>query len=784
MNADYRCGLSNEEVAARMNCGAHNAPPEGITPSVGRIILNNVCTLFNLINFLLALAILLVGHPRNALFFGIAVCNTIMGIAQELRAKRTLDKLSILARGSAHVVRDGTVTAIPQEQVVLDDILVIAAGGQICADATVVETDGLEVDESLLTGESDHIKKEAGATVLSGSFVVAGQAYARVAAVGAGSYAGTLSVQAKQGKKANTPLMHTLNTIIRVLAIAIIPVGLLLFYNQYTSSGDLAGSVLGSSAAMIGMIPEGLILLTGVTLTVGAMKLARRKALVQTLPSIETLARADILCLDKTGTITDGTLSLEELVPTADATLPQIQQILGEMMAALRDDNATAHALRAMCGAGGAWQATGVVPFSSARKWSAATFAGAGSYVLGAPGFVLGQNHPFAQTVRGYAAKGQRVLCLAHSPTGMANDALPADLTCLALVVLSDAIRPEAPATFRFFADEGVTLKVISGDDALTVSTIAQKAGIAGADKYIDLSTAPAGANYAFLAQRYTVFGRVTPEQKKALVAAMKTDGHTVCMTGDGVNDVLAMKESDCAVAMISGSEAARGACDFVLMTGDFSAMVEVLREGRRVINNIENVASLYLVKTIYSTILSFLYVFIPYPYPFAPLQMTPINALAVGVPSFFLALRNDYERPRGKFLLNILENSVPAALVVVADILIIQLAGYFFDLSQQEMATMNVLLTGAVTFCLLLKVAWPLKTFEKVLLGGLGLAFLGCFVLLGDFFMLDSLFTRNIFFYLPLLYISPQLFLFLSRLMGKGANYIQQKRWGENSSS
>lgn len=764
VETDFQYGLSDADVALRLECGAGNSLPHEMTSSIGKIVRKNVLTPFNLINALLALALVLVGHPRNALFFLIAVINTLMGIFQEIRAKRTLDRLSVLASGKTAVIRNGRLAGIPHEQVVLDDILALEAGRQVCADALVVDSDGLEVDESLLTGESDHIQKHPGDTVLSGSFVVAGYGYARVQAVGAQSYAGQINARAKEEKKQNAPLLRTLNTIIKVLAVVIIPVGLLLFFNQYTGPENLDTSVLGAAAAMVGMIPEGLVLLTGITLTLGALKLAQRKALVQSLPSIETLARADVLCLDKTGTITDGTLSFEDVLPLDDSSPQQVGQILAEMMAALQDENATAKALRQAFPQGGQWQAGHCIPFSSKRKWSGATFAQQGSYVLGAPGFVFPQGeYAWRETVKQYAAKGLRVLCLAHSSAPLTKPTLPAGLSPVALVVLSDTIRPEAPATFRHFANEGVTLKVISGDDAQTVSTIAEKAGIEGAERYIDFSTAPPNIDYGFLAEKYTVFGRVSPEQKKQLVAALKAGGHTVAMTGDGVNDVLALKEADCGIAMLSGSEAARGAADFVLMTSDFSAMVDVLNEGRRVINNIENVASLYLVKTIYSILLSFLYVFIPYPYPFAPLQMTPINSLTVGIPTFFLALRPNSQKPKGLFLLNVLQNSVPAAISVVFNILIIQLAGYCFGLSQLETSTMNVLLTGVVGFRLLVKVTGKAGVWEKVMLVLLGVCFIGAFLLMGDFFGLGNLFTRNAFFYVPLLYFSPRLFDVLS---------------------
>lgn len=783
-NPDPRQGLTTAEADARMAGGAHNAAPAGVTPTVGKIILKNVCTLFNLINFLLALAILLVGHPSNTLFFGVALVNTFMGIFQELRAKQTLDKLSILARGNVSVVRDGTLVSLPQEAIVLDDILLLSASNQVVADAKVVQSAGLEVDESLLTGEADSIAKANGDTVLSGSFVVAGKAYVQVTAVGQSSYAGTLAIKAKQEKRSNTPLMRTLNTIIRVLAVSIIPVGALLFYTQYTGSGNLDASVLGASTAIIGMIPEGLILLTGVTLTVGALKLARRKALVQSLPSIETLARVDVLCLDKTGTITDGTLSLESVLPLSDISRLEMEDSLREMMGALQDDNATAVAICNALGTAKQWDMMDIVPFSSARKWSAASFVGRGSFVLGAPAFVCPQgDETFKNTVNQHAAQGYRVLCLAHADAPLEDKTLPTGLACLGLVVLSDSIRDNAAETFSYFEQEGVTLKVISGDDALTVSTIAAKAGILGAENYLDMSQVDANADFAELAQKYTVFGRVSPGQKRALVAGLKKDAHTVCMTGDGVNDVLAMKESDCGVAMIGGSEAARGAADFVLMTNDFSAMIDVLKEGRRVINNIENVACMYLVKTIYSTLLSLLYVFFPFPYPFGtPLKMMPINVFTVGIPSFFLALRENDQRPKGKLLSNILQNSVPAALVVVCGVLIIQLAGYWFELPAAQTATMNVLLTGAVGFTLLYYTAKPLKKPETALLCALAVLFVLSFVLpfTSNFFSFSGLFGKNIFFYLPLLYAAPKAYICLSRL----AHTIRRQRFFKEKTS
>lgn len=772
VQADIGTGLSSAQVQARVAAGADNAVVSESTLTVGKIIRKNIFTLFNAINLGLAVAVFLVGSPKNALFFFVAVANTLMGIFQELRAKHTLDKLSILARGKATVVRDGKQVQIEQENVVIDDILILNSGNQVVADAEVVATDALDVDESLLTGESNAVHKKTGDKIMSGSFVSAGQAYVRITAVGRDSYAGKLATQAKKTKKATAPLMNTLNTIIKVLAVVIIPIGALLFYQQYTGSDDLQASVLGSTAAMVGMIPEGLILLTGVTLLMGALKLARRKALVQSLPSIETLARVDVLCLDKTGTITDGTLSFENIVPKNSFSEEKIAKILSEMMNALKDENATAKVIRENFQEKTDWQVTKLAPFDSVKKWSGVDFEKHGSYILGAPSFVITkQNDDLIAEVAKYTSKGQRVLCLAHSEKSIPEDTLPEKLKLIALIVLSDHIRPEAKKTFQFFKREGVALKVISGDDAQTVSVIAERVGIEGAENYIDLgAVSAADLDYGELTQKYTVFGRVKPEQKKALIAAMKADHHTVCMTGDGVNDVLALKEADCGVAMISGSDAARASADFVLMTGDFSAMVDVLKEGRRVINNIENVASLYLVKTIYSTILSLSYAVIPYPYPFTPLQMTPINTLTVGIPSFFLAFRNLYSRPRGRFLVNVLENAVPAAVTVVLSILIIQVFGIWLNLSQIETGTMNVILTATIGFCLLYKVSKPLKTAVKILIGVVGAVFLFCLIGMRDFFGYASLLRWSMLLCVPLLFAAPWAFNFAS---GKIAKFI-----------
>ena len=791
-------GLTDAEVRQRVQRGQYNAQPAGTTSTVGKICLKNIANLFNFICFSLFVIILIVGEAKDTLFVFVPIINTLMGIVQELRAKRALDKLSILVASKVTAVRDGQPVEIDQQDVVLDDIVLLTAGNQICADGRVVVSENMEVNEALLTGEADNIQKQPGDKVMSGSFVVAGRAYAQITAVGSGSFATALTLEAKQSKKKTTPLMRILNGIIRTVAIIIVPVGGFLFYTQYTENllkfepGEAFRiSVLSSSTAVLGMIPDGLVLLTGITLTLGALKLARRKALVQSLPCIETLARVDMLCLDKTGTITDGTLSFRQFIPREGFTQEQAGRIIGELMAALPDDNATAAAMRDRFGSRGSWNALVKVPFSSARKWSGVTFRGEGSYIIGAPSFVFPSGkEPFFKTVDKYASAGYRVICLAHGDGELANQTLPSKVTCLALLVFADNIRPEAPETFRYFADEGVTLKVISGDDPATVSTVAAKAGIDNADLFVDMSKQDEHCDFYTLAAQYTVFGRVSPHQKRELIRALKRHGHTTCMTGDGVNDVLAMKESDCSIAMVGGSSAARNASDFVLMSSDFSAMIKVMQEGRRVINNMEGVACLYLVRTFYSTMIALLFGFFTFPYfPFeTPLQLMPITTFTVGIPSFFLALRKNTSKPKGRFMAAMVENALVAAVVVILNIMIIQVAGTWFNaempvagalhrveiLSWLDIATMNVLLTGSVGFAMLYKISKPHTLPIKLMIGLCAIGYALSLVIFYQPLNLGTLFSRNVFFYLPLLISSMWVFFQLSRLTGKLLSRVQ----------
>ena len=770
---DVSTGLSAEQVRQRVEAGAGNVQKQGLTPTIPNIILTNTFTLFNFINVFLAVVIICVGRPENLLFLGIAVCNTCMGVFQELRAKRALDKLAVLAKARVTVIRDGNKISVAQDELVLDDIVVLAAGNQVCADGVIVTSDLLETDESLLTGESDRIRKAEGDIILSGSYVTSGRAFVRVTAVGDDSYAHSLTAEAKKSKKQAPKLLRILNRIIMVLTIVIIPLGAALFCVKYLLRGEvLQTAVLGTAASMLGMIPAGLILLTGVTMTVGALKLARRKALVQALPSIETLARTDVLCLDKTGTITDGSLLFEKMELYSDILMEAAGLAVSELMGTLEDTNATAIALTSAFGKTENWAAETIVPFSSERKWSGATFSEEGSYIIGTPNILFnGCETDFLEQANKEAAEGQRVLCLAFSSQSIVEEHLPEDLSCLALLILSDHLRENAVETFRYFAQEDVIIKVISGDNPRTVSAVAAKAGLAGAEKSIDMNTLGNNTDYAAIVEENTVFGHVTPQQKRELIRGLKKNGHTTCMTGDGVNDILAMRESDCSVAMVGGSDAARSACDFVLLSDDFSVMVDVLKEGRRVINNIEKVAAIFLLKTIYSVILTLIYIFIPYPYPISPLQMTPINELTVGIPSFFIALEANYARPAGKLLSNILEHTLPAAITVVLNTLYIQLASILFEIPVAESSTMVVFLIGVMGFYLLSQLAKPYTRRIKWLLVVLVNGFILSFVFLGNLLMLTGLFSRNIFFYLPLIYFSYHVHSFLGKVCRKAVD-------------
>ena len=730
-------GLRASQVEQRVREGLTNGSGAIKTQSERDIILKNVITPFNILNFVLAALVLLVGSFKNMLFMGVILCNILIGSFQEIRAKHTIDKLSLVAAPRAHVVRDGKLLEIPVEEIVLDDILRLSAGGQVCADCILVSGQ-CEVNESLLTGESDPIVKGPGDLLLSGSFVVSGSCLAKAEHVGADNYASQITNSAKYVKKPNSEILYWINRIIKWVSVVIAPVGLLLFCKQYflTDSG-IQDSVVSTVAALVGMIPEGLVLLTSVVLAVSVLRLSRHKTLVQELYCIETLARVDTLCLDKTGTITEGSMQVDELAPL-DGSPAEAEAALSALAAHLPDENPTALAIKARYSQDPGWDCTQVQPFSSARKWSGASFQGKGTYVMGAAEFILGEAAaPLREQIEAYSQKGQRVLLLAWSAGEFQEKGLPADMKPLALVLLSDTIRKEAPETLRYFAEQGVDIKVISGDNPVTVANIAQKAGLANAGAYVDASTLSTEKALREAARRYSVFGRVTPQQKLDLVKALKADGHTVAMTGDGVNDVLALKESDCSIAMASGSDAARTVSQLVLLDSNFASMPRVVQEGRRSINNWQRSASLFLVKSIFSVLLAFFFIFIPRDYPFEPIQMTLISALTIGAPSFILALEPNRERIRGKFIINVLQKALPAALTIVLNILLLTAVSGLLGLSEAQLSTLSVYITGGTGLMMLFRVCSPFNFLRGALWGVMTAAFILAAVFFGQFFSL-----------------------------------------------
>ena len=709
-NADFREGLSPEEVRVRQLNGLRNITPASNTKTERQIIKEKVFTFFNLIFIVLAAALLLVGSFKNLMFLLVAIANTVIGIFQEIRAKRAVDKLTLVATGTLKTIRSGERVSVRTDQLVRDDIVEFAAGDQICADA-VVRDGQLQVNESLLTGEADAIIKNTGDELKSGSFVISGRCRAQLTHVGADSYAAKLADEARRDvRSTKSEMMKSLTKLITVVGIALIPMGIILFIRQMQSL-PLRDSVEGTVGALIGMIPEGLYLLTSVAIAVSCLKLTKSRVLVQDMNCIETLAHVDVLCVDKTGTITEPEMEVTDIYPleTSRFSYDDIENILAAFYYGEEPDNETARAMSAQFGRESDWRTVKRIPFSSATKYSAADFGEKGRYIVGAPEFVMGTRYEqIRETAEPWSARGCRVLLLAAYETAF-EGALESELiTPIALIYLTNLIRPDAPKTFRYFAEQGVSIRVISGDNPLTVSEVATRAGIEHADRYVDSTTLVSDCDYAEAVRKYTVFGRVTPEQKRKLIRAFQSQGHTVAMTGDGVNDVLALKDADCGIAMASGSQAASQVSQIVLLNSQFSAMPSIVAEGRRVINNIQRAASLFLVKNIFSFALTLLLLFINMAYPLQAIQLSLISSLTIGVPAFFLALEPNYARVEGKFMRNVIRRAIPGGLT---NVLLVLAAGLFtklFHLPQTDFNALSVWIVSVVGFVTLYYVCKP----------------------------------------------------------------------------
>lgn len=762
-------GLTAQQVAERMEKGLWNKKAESATKTTKEIIKSNVFTYFNLIFLVIALLLIGVGAFRDLTFLPIIIANTLIGIVQEIRSKKVLDDLSILNSPKTRVIRDGSKKEIPADELVLDDIVELSAGGQIPADAVVLNGQ-LNVNESLLTGESDEIVKKSGDELLSGSFVVSGSCLARLTKVGEESYISKLTHRATQTKEGEqSEMIRSLNRLVQAVGIVIIPIGVVLFVQQFVYAGTpLRDSVTSMVAAILGMIPEGLYLLASVAMAVSAMRLAKQQVLIHDMKCIETLARVDVLCVDKTGTITVPDMEVDTFVLTEDLmkTVPdgddgtrvyvdagdreeqeqkyrQVREKIAEFAVNMNADNATMEAVKAYFKTGNTVnikKADKVFAFSSKTKYSG-IISGGDSYLIGAPEFVLREDYEhYKEKIEAYSEKGYRVLVYGRYEGVLDGQKLTEKALPVAFIMLTNAIREGAKETFSYFTERGVEIKVISGDNPKTVAEIAQKAGICGADNYVDASTLTTDESIAQAVMKYQIFGRVTPDQKLKFVEALKAQGRTVAMTGDGVNDVLALKDADCSIAMASGSEAALQVAQLVLLDNDFSRMPSVVMEGRRVVNNIQRSASLYLVKNIFSMLLAVFSMIFMINYPLEPSQISLISMFTIGIPSFVLALEPNKDRIQGHFMTNVLLKALPAGLTDFLAVSSLVLFCQEFGVNEGDISTSCTILVAIVGFMILYQIAKPMTIGHRVLMVGMVAGWLFCMIFVSHLFAIRDI--------------------------------------------
>lgn len=781
-------GLTSEEVRKRIDNGQTNHTDISTQKTVGQIVKSNLLTYFNLIFLILTVLLCIVGSFRNLTFLPVIIGNTVIGIFQELRAKKTLDKMSMLNAPHSIVVRDGEQQQIQSEELVKDDIIILSAGNQICADATVL-SGSISVNEALLTGESDEIKKKSGDGLMSGSFVVSGQCYAKLDKVGNESYISKLTAQAKaMGDGEQSEMIRYINKLVKWVGIIIIPVGIILFCQAYIMNGEtFKKSVVSMVAAVLGMIPEGLYLLTTVALALSTIRLAKKQVLLHDMKSIETLARVDVLCVDKTGTITEPGMQVTELVISGrcgDAEMDKraFAHLLADYSSVIEDNNATMEAIRAYVDKNeiekGSRTLLKTQPFTSANKYSKVSFV-EGDYMLGAPEFIMKDRYDeISEEIEEYQSKGYRVLLMAES----GNDSSGLEksfggISPIGYIVLSNPIRENAESTFTYFKEQGVAIKVISGDNPATVSEVAKRAGIDGAENYVDASTLASEKDIAEAVDKYTVFGRVTPKQKQLIVRALQKQKHTVAMTGDGVNDILAMKDADCSIAMASGSEAAAQAAQTVLLDSDFGRMPYVVYEGRQVVNNIQRSASLFLVKNIFSLLMAIFSAVFAITYPLEPSQISLISMFTIGLPGFLLALEPNRNRIEGNFMANVMLKALPAGLTDVLSVGALVICGQVFNLPSEDIATAGTMLLAVVGFMIIIKISHPFNKMKYgvLIINIVGLLFCGLF--LGKLFAIDSI--SNICFLLMVVFAfaAESMFRYLTLFVEKLSSFFGDEK-------
>lgn len=780
-NPDYKKGLTSQQVQEHRLHGWTNRSVDPPSKTTKEIVHENIFTYFNLIFAVLAVLLILVGSFRDLTFLPVIIANTLIGIIQEVRAKQILDKLTMLNAPHAMVVRDGKKAMIDAEELVLDDIVIFKAGNQVCADA-VVSAGEVQVNESLLTGEADEITKRKGDKLMSGSFIVSGQCHARLDRVGEDSYISKLTMQAKEMQSGEqSEMIRSLNKLVKCVGVAIIPIGLVLFSQAFFIQHDgFRESVTSMIAAVIGMIPEGLYLLASVALAVSSVRLAQKKVLLHDMKCIETLARVDVLCVDKTGTITENTMKVQDVVETDEYDAEEMEPLrtmIGDFAAAMTNDNITMAAVKEYFSKSSGKKPVSKTGFSSSTKYSSVTFED-GAYVLGAPEFVLKEKYgDYAEEITEHASTGARVLVFGSYDGEVTGKPLEHGITPLGFVLLANPIREAAKMTFEYFAEQGVDVKVISGDNPVTVSNVARQAGIKNADRYVDASELKNEKALRNAVLNNTVFGRVTPDQKRKFVRILKDAGHTVAMTGDGVNDVLALKDADCSIAMASGSDAAAQASQLVLLESDFSCMPQVVLEGRRVVNNIQRSASLFLVKNIFSFLLSLISLVFMFTYPLAPSQISLISMFTIGIPAFFLALEPNKNIIKGHFLTNVFLKALPAAVTDALAVGALVIFGRTFGVNSTDISTAATMLLAIVGFMILYKISAPMNKIRAGILIGCIVGLLFCSIFLNNLFAITGMTTECVMLFVVFAIATEPVLRYLTVLVGKLRFYYLRLR-------
>lgn len=743
-NPKINYGLTKEQVEERYRTNLFNRDTTVKTKTIPQIIITSTFTLFNLLNIFLATCIILVGEYKNVLFLGVIVCNTVIGIIQEIKAKKVIDKLNLLSESKVKVLREGKQIEISHEEIVLDDLIILTSGDQVVIDSVIVSGE-CEINESAVTGEEKSILKKENDEILSGSFIVSGYIVAKVNHVAEDNYISVISKDAKKIKRNKSEIIRSLNKIIKVISFIIVPLGAVFFYIQYNLSGNtLANAVVNTVAALLIMIPDGLILLISTVFAIGVVRISKNKILVQNLYCSENLARVDVMCLDKTGTITEGIMEVKDIIPLSNTSKEEQEKILNDICYFSKDNNSVMQAIKSKYNKTSNLVAKKVVPFSSKQKYSGITFRGNGTYILGAPEFVMKENYSKIQSQVERYVENNRVLLIAYSKNEFISNDLPDNIEPLGLILLQDKIRSDAIKTIEYFKKQGVDLKIISGDNPKTVASIAKRSGF-GEINFIDASKIESDEELRKKVRECNIFGRVSPFQKKKIVKFLQEDKHVVAFTGDGVNDVLALKQSDCSITIANASEAARNVSELILLDSDFSKMPYVVADGRKNINNLERSAVLFLTKTVYASILAIIFLFVDEFYPFIPIQTSLISVTTIGIPSFILALEKNEDLVQGKFLINVLKKVLPGALTVVFNIIIILILKELLNLTQEEVSTFSVILTSFTGFMVIYKLCVPFNLLRTVLLIVLISLFTSSYLLFPSLFSMTYLSYKNV---------------------------------------